>query len=822
VRPARTIISVIILSLLSYAIGSFDAFAQPPALGFPAADPATLTPFNPYTAPIITVLDHSATTFYDKNHTWVEAYTGELANGQPGPSCKNPLTDPCGYYNPNFVPNDDTNTLQFIANGTYSGYSGDCPNPQVDCLEKYKVLNYRGHSGYDYGYTPETAVIVAPADGTLYVPASDPINGHPGGSDPWCAWHTFYIDHGNGWTTWYLHADHLTVNGRYNPNCASDPAISSDVKIGQVHRGDQVAVVGNFADGYPGGVGYHLHFEVRRGCYFQEGQIQGCQAVDPYGWEWIGGDPIANNSMAAVRTEPLWDLASLGVHLPVVNSAVLSGSTATITGSNFEPGALVTLWNREGQYFVPPPITPDSSPAPTSTQIVAELPSATVANPGDFVLKVKNPHGPRSRGIALSVATGSSSVPLVLDGQPAPGGGTFVSFGGFYSMTDQGTASFEAGVDANGDGMPDYYSDFQLLAGSSKTITAPGFSTISSSSTHVRINNNGDMALDDINGTFGGEPAIYLVKSGSSTPNKIIGEGDACPSPCPIGGSPTIYDLKGPLAINDADDVTFSTSLRDSSGRFATCCYLYEYSASGGSILKVASDGLNGDPTPVGGTFVAGELDDGINQITSDGEVLFFAHVDAGSSPGAIFRFSQTGGLSKVVAQGDPVPGGGTFGFPLMGWVGAVSGRQLVFHAPVLGASTNQVIAVKKDVTVSSLSDLTIVAYQGESTGTPAGGNFSDPNAGSGPNLPFGYFGQNSAPPVIRSDGAVVFHSLLTGAAAQDGSPTDAGIFLWNGRSLQKVIVDGDRDSAGQVVSGVFQPVMNDLGKVLYFVASTH
>lgn len=784
------------------------AGAQSITLGFPVAGQ------NPYTAPIITVLDHSTDFFYDQAHTEVLAYTGEMGVSQCGPS-----KQPCGYYNPNFSPQNDNDTKQFIVNGSYVGTSADCTalNQPSTCLEKTKILNYRGHSGYDYNYGPTTQIVAAQA-GTLYIPAGDMINNF-GGGDPWCTFHTFFIDHGNGLTTWYLHADHLIV-GTLQPHACPN-SISRDEPIAQVKKGDAIAVVGSMGAASP-----HLHFEVRRGCDFANGAAHGCMVVDPYGWEWWTGDTIQNTvcatdpskHCATVQTTPLWNVSDFNVRLPVVLNVSLAqaanGFTATISGQNFDPGALVTLWSRQGQYHLAN-VSPSSL---STTQIIAQLPSTIVPDPGSVVLKVRNPGGPRSVAMPLSVTSGTSSVPLVINGQSAPDGGTFAGFAGFESANDRGQVSFSAGVDTNGDGTPDTFTDFAFSSGQIIKLTVPGFTNISSVVSHPLINNRGDMAFGDVNGAFGASPAgIYILTSGSSTSTQIVTHGGPCPTPCPVSGPVVIDELTGPLAISEASDVSFAAGLVNPQTHIATCCYLFLYSASNASITRIASDGPNGDISPVGGTFTAGAFLGGINLITSDGDVIFLAQVTGGSSQGGIFRFSRGHGFSKLVAQGDPVPGsvGGVFGFPLMGRVGSVSGRQLVFHAPIVGGSAGQVIVLVRDVTQNNPTSITVVAFEGQATGTSAGGFFSNASR-----LPFGFFGENTAPPWVRVDGSVVFHSLLTNAVDASGNPTDRGLFLWNGSSFQKIVVNGDSVSAGAHIQGVFAPAVNNRGEVFYFAAT--
>lgn len=822
----RSIVLIWVIGIIGFLPGMLIgvyAQSQPFTIGFP------ILGGNPYTAPIITVLDHSAPYFYDANHKSVQAYTGEMGQGGCSPSGLKDPSSPCGYYNTNFTPNDSSDTRQFIVNGNYVGTNADCAasNETSPCLEEVKVLNYRGHSGYDYAY-PEGTAIIAAADGDLYVPARDWINNPQGTNDPWCDFHTFYIDHGNGWTTWYLHADHIVFNGQpvdapHGCNGLVSTGSPEDIFIGHVKKGDEVGVVGDFAYGKNGGVGYHLHFEVRRGCERVNNTLQNCLVVDPYGWEWAGGDlisnvqyspasPFAGQPAAAAQTAPLWDLGS---QMPVVTNVTVAqspdGYTATINGTNFAPGAKVTMWARSGFYWAGT-LTPCST-CVSATQITVDLPASQYANPTQYLLKVRNPDGPRSHAAGLSLTQqSSSSVPLVLDGTPAPGGGTIVSFAGFESINDRGQEVVSTGVDTNGDGTPDTFTDFIWQAGQLKQITVPGFSNISSVSTHVKVNAEGDMAFGVNSGSL--PSAIYLLPSGSSSPSEIIGVGQPCPSDCPSGN--TIAQLMGPLAISNAGDVAFAVSLSNSWSQTSTDFYLYVYRAATKSIDLVAADGPGGTPAPVGGTFAPGALSGPLDAFTSDGDLIFYVpQIEGGSSQSGIFRYSATEGLSKVVAQGDPVPKslGGTLTTPQIGTVCSISGRQLVFTSRVTGGSSNQIIGVVSDVTKTP-TNFKVVAYQGEETGTNAGGTFD-----VSPGVPFGGYGENTAPPCIRSDGTVIFHSMLTGATADDGSTTDMGVFSWNGVGFQKIVVDGDHTASGKAVEGVFAPVSNDIGEVYYFVA---
>jgi murein DD-endopeptidase MepM/ murein hydrolase activator NlpD len=256
----------------------------PPFLSFPVAN-CNGTPCTPFNAQIISVMDHSFTPLDANNPAprWylhddkVRAYTGEEGQIQFGSNAP-----PTGY-------KKDAEGTPFIINGSYRGTPGkdgitdvgpctlklNGKNKKVKCSPAKSYLNYDGHSGYDYSFSklPATA-IVAPASGRLFKAATDTVNHtsscNSTNTNGWNEWHSFYIDHGNGFTTWYLHTDHL------------DPTIEAQIgtdfsKFVTVNRGQTVAFVGDFQAKCTmttkTAIRPHLHFEARRGL---------SEVVDPY------------------------------------------------------------------------------------------------------------------------------------------------------------------------------------------------------------------------------------------------------------------------------------------------------------------------------------------------------------------------------------------------------------------------------------------------------------------------------------------------------------------------------------------------------------
>jgi len=197
--------------------------------------------YSPYNAPVTAVLDHSEfdarnVRFYGKSDGLVRAFNGETGNKIYGSKCYDKKCTVVGYRNENF---------SIFLSGVLN-----YPPPDND------YLWYDGHPGYDYSIPIDTD-IKATEKGKLYKAKNDPVNG--GG---WNKFHTFYIDHENGYTSWYLHCKNLT---------ADVEAEITQKGFANVIKGQIVAKSGN----YPSGA-YHLHFEVRLNGFDHK------NVIDPY------------------------------------------------------------------------------------------------------------------------------------------------------------------------------------------------------------------------------------------------------------------------------------------------------------------------------------------------------------------------------------------------------------------------------------------------------------------------------------------------------------------------------------------------------------
>jgi cysteine-rich repeat protein len=239
-----------------------------------------------YTAPVVSVMDHSGGFYTGCCDTRITAFTGETATRDAAAVfCEEPPDFPsclfafclCGYRHPAGAP--------FTATGTYASPFGP------------EYLYYDGHAGYDFSYAAGR-LLVATADGVLCKALHDPVNGMAAAPTAWDAFHTFYVDHGSaggvGWASWYLHAAALAP-----PWSLLTPGACAPVAAGTT-----VGTVGSTGTGVP-----HLHFEVRRYVAADGPEASSARVVDPYGWRGAGDDPLAapgENPRAITQGAPLW------------------------------------------------------------------------------------------------------------------------------------------------------------------------------------------------------------------------------------------------------------------------------------------------------------------------------------------------------------------------------------------------------------------------------------------------------------------------------------------------------------------------------------
>ena len=247
-----------------------------------------------YSAPIISVMDHSGPFYQRCCDTEIVAFTGETATrGEAVELCPEEPVFPaclfndfclCGYRGPTGAP--------FVVNGSFEG-----------ALFDPTFLSYAGHAGYDFRYPAGTA-LVATRHGELCKAAEDPVNGFFPAASAWDRFHTFYIDHGVsggfGYSSWYLHASDLD-------GVATDATPLADLEVGEcapVAAGQLVGRVGNQGTFLP-----HLHFEVRRHPAGESPESFAAKVIDPYGWRGSELDPWSDpneNPQATTRDLALW------------------------------------------------------------------------------------------------------------------------------------------------------------------------------------------------------------------------------------------------------------------------------------------------------------------------------------------------------------------------------------------------------------------------------------------------------------------------------------------------------------------------------------
>jgi hypothetical protein len=218
-----------------------------------------------------------------------------------------------------------------------------------------------------------------------------------------------------------------------------------------------------------------------------------------------------------------------------------------------------------------------------------------------------------------------------------------------------------------------------------------------------------------------------------------------CGDPSPIGGSFSGFFVHPAFmpAINSGGDVLFIADVVGGSAKRG----LFLSVAATGAIVKVAAPG---DDAPGGGAFTKV----GVGSLGDGGDVAFLASTSPGLTAD-VYRWSA-GVISKVVAVGDPAPGGGT--------VDIVADQSLIFAdgtkipfglAPAINASGQVAARIHSDTQGYEIivsTDGVAERYVGVGDTSPAGGTYVTFSA-----------------PYINAWGEVGFHASLTGGSSGGG-----------------------------------------------------
>ncbi len=399
----------------------------------------------------------------------------------------------------------------------------------------------------------------------------------------------------------------------------------------------------------------------------------------------------------------------------------------------------------------------------------------------------------------------------IRDGSPAPGGGDFTSmeypsfnaagqiaFVGYTSSLTSGSGVFLASADG---------SIIQVVRALDSSPEGDIFTAVFTPS----LNASGQMAFSgQLFNRIGGS---YLFSKGTIT--RVAGHGD------PIDREPQFVDAR-PEGISRTGEVVFSARMfpggyallsgaphtliataGDPAPEGGVFIYFYQAAVSGnGQIIFIGFttrtgvglyspiDGAlrrivaHGDPAPGGGAFT--NFND--PSINNNGDVAFFGHVVSPSTPGL---FVLSGGqLRQFVAFGGPAPDGGTFAnlaYPSLNDTG-----QVAFSAVVTAPGHSGIFRASEGSTEA-------IAQTGDSA--PGGGTFNFTS------LSFRHR------PSLNASGQVAF-----GGPVSTGF---AGVFLSTDGVLTSIARPGDPVPGAGTIINADSASLNDAEQVAFSATTT-
>jgi len=260
--------------------------------------------------------------------------------------------------------------------------------------------------------------------------------------------------------------------------------------------------------------------------------------------------------------------------------------------------------------------------------------------------------------------------------------------------------------------------------------------------------------------------------------------------PAPGGGTLDCKAHSDPATINAAGRMAFHSKISGSQrnqGIFVadeTGLRAVVVGCGGGGGSGVPGSGC-GDPAPVGGTFCGlfggTSLAPGINDA---GDVLFLADVDGGAAPRGLFLYrAAEDDIVTVAAVGEPAPIGGTISAIGPGSMNNL--REILFLARCAGSDHTHIFL---------WADRVVSKYVAVGDPVPGGGVFKI-LAGEAGGFKDGTWIPTGALPDIRDDGLIAFFGIVTGGLAERGVFLSRdGVHEWHLRRGEPTPLGGTYD----------------------------
>src|SRR2546421_5956432 len=362
---------------------------------------------------------------------------------------------------------------------------------------------------------------------------------------------------------------------------------------------------------------------------------------------------------------------------------------------------------------------------------------------------------------AISGVSAQSTVRAVaLAGDPAPGGGSFAP-SGRESLPIVAPANTKGQVAFSATMLRSTASEAFFLASQGRAVRVvaegdpvPGGGVFSGFGRHPipALNERGDVAFAAA--VVGGRTVegIFLRNARGLRPVVVTGGG------APGLPSGTIAAVDAP-ALNDRDDVAFLASVRR--GRDVVEAV---YAVVGGRLTKVVAQG---DPAPAGGTFAGF----GPPAINNRRRVAFAAVVEGRAVPGGVF-VADGPTIRMLAGAGSETPIGGIF-VKFSERIALNDAGAVAFTAVLKNAEAEQGVFVIRDEHVRKVIAL----------GEPAPGG--------------GTFSHFSLWPALAADGTVAF------AAALDDSAVQVAVFMTSPRGMVRVVALGDEVGGGRRIGSL-------------------